>query len=43
MPTVQQVTLPSRTLNNAEEVKIWLAEVEAALLEQVANGPVIPR
>jgi hypothetical protein len=43
MPTVQQVTLPSRTLNDVEEVKIWLAEVEAVLFEQVANGPVIPR
>jgi hypothetical protein len=42
MPTVKRVPLPSRTLNSAEEVKTWLGEAEAALLMQLANGPVIP-
>jgi hypothetical protein len=42
MPTVKRVSLPSRTLNSAEEVKVWLAEAEAALLNQLADGPVIP-
>lgn len=42
MPTVKRVNLPSRTLNSADEVKAWLAEAEAALLKQLANGPVIP-
>lgn len=42
MPTVKRVNLPSRTLNCADDVKAWLAEAEAALLKQLANGPVIP-
>lgn len=42
MPTVKRVSLPSRTLSSAEEVKVWLTEAEAALLKQLANGPVIP-
>lgn len=42
MPTVKRVALPTRTLNNPDEVKAWLAEAEAALLKQLATGPVIP-
>lgn len=42
MPTVKRVVLPTRTLNNADEVKAWLAEAEATLLKQLVNGPVIP-
>ena len=38
-PNVVQVKLPQRTLNDADEVKSWLAEVEQLLLTQVAKGP----
>lgn len=38
-PNVVQVKLPQRTLNDAEEVKAWLAEVEQLLLTQVVKGP----
>ncbi|OHV95317.1 hypothetical protein AKG95_19200 [Janthinobacterium lividum] len=39
-PNVIQVHLPKRTLNSAEEVKAWLSEVEALLLDKVQAGPV---
>jgi len=39
-PNVVQVSLPRRTLNSADEVKTWLAEVEKLLLEKVEKGPV---
>lgn len=39
-PNVVQVKLPQRTLNDAEEVKAWLAEVESLLLSKVQQGPV---
>ena len=38
-PNVIQVKLPQRTLNDAEEVKAWLAEVEQLMLTQVEKGP----
>jgi hypothetical protein len=39
-PNVVRVTLPKRTLNGAEEVEAWLAEVRALLLEKIEKGPV---
>ncbi len=39
-PNVVQVKLPKRTLNDTSEVKAWLAEVEATLLEQINKGPI---
>lgn len=39
-PDVVRVHLPKRTLNTTEEVKIWLAEVEALLLDRVQKGPI---
>jgi hypothetical protein len=39
-PNVVQVKLPRRTLNDQSEVKAWLAEVEATLLEQINKGPI---
>jgi hypothetical protein len=41
MPTVRGVTFLSRALNNAQEVKAWLAE--AALLKQLETGTGHPR
>ena len=38
-PNVVQVHLPKRTLNNEEEVRVWLEEVQAMLLEKVQKGP----
>ena len=38
-PNVVQVKLPQRTLNDVDEVRAWLAEVEQLLLAQVAKGP----
>lgn len=38
-PNVVQVKLPQRTLNDADEVRVWLTEVEQLLLTQVAKGP----
>ena len=40
MPTVTQVRLPARTLTNPAEVRAYVAEVEAYLLEKVKNGPI---
>ena len=42
MPTIRRVSLLSRPLNSAAEVKVWLTEAEAALLKQLEQGPVIP-
>lgn len=39
-PNVVQVKLPQRTLNDEQEVKAWLVEVEALLLGKVQQGPV---
>lgn len=39
-PTVVQVNLPRRTLNSPEEVKVWLAEAEAFLMDKVSKGPI---
>jgi hypothetical protein len=39
-PNVVRVTLPKRTLNGADEVEAWLAEVRTLLLEKIAKGPV---
>jgi len=39
-PNVVYVPLPKRTLNNDEELKAWLAEVEKLLAEKLKKGPV---
>ena len=39
-PNVIQVKLPQRTLNDADEVKTWLAEVESILMSRIEQGPV---
>lgn len=39
-PNVIQVAIPKRTINNAEELKVWLAEVEQLLAEKLKTGPV---
>jgi hypothetical protein len=39
-PNVVHVSLPKRTLNDAAELKDWLAEVEALLSEKLEDGPV---
>jgi hypothetical protein len=39
-PNVVHVLLPKRTLNNDAELKVWLAEVEQLLAEQIKQGPV---
>ncbi|MCP1574187.1 hypothetical protein J2S30_002566 [Herbaspirillum rubrisubalbicans] len=39
-PNVVHVTLPKRTLNDEEELKAWLAEVEALLNEKLKQGPI---
>ena len=39
-PNVVQVNLPRRTLNSPEEVKVWLAEAEALLMDKVSKGPI---
>jgi len=39
-PNVVYVPLPKRTLNNEPELKVWLAEVEQLLAEQLKKGPV---
>ena len=41
-PDVVRVHLPKRTLNTAEEVKVWVLEVETALLNRLQAGPAIP-
>jgi uncharacterized protein YigA (DUF484 family) len=40
-PKAVRVTLPSATIRNEEELRAWLAEVEAKLREQLGRGPVI--
>lgn len=39
-PNVVQVAIPRRTLNNAAELKAWLAEVEALVSAKLDQGPV---
>lgn len=39
-PNVVQVKLPQRTLNDSDEVRAWLVEVEQLLLSKVQAGPV---
>lgn len=39
-PDVLYVLLPKRTLSSDQELKIWLAEVEALLSEKLKKGPV---
>ena len=39
-PNVAHVTIPKRTLNNAAELQVWLAEVEQLLAEKLKSGPV---
>jgi hypothetical protein len=39
-PNAFHVKLPGRTINNAEELKQWLTEVEALVAEQLKKGPV---
>jgi hypothetical protein len=40
-PKAVRVALPSATLRNDEELRAWLAEVEAMVREQLDSGPVI--
>lgn len=42
-PKVQFVTIPQRTLNNADDVDAWVAETAQALKAALANGPVRPK
>jgi len=39
-PNVIQVSIPRRTLNDEIELKRWLVEVEALLVEKLRQGPV---
>lgn len=39
-PNVVHVTLPKRTLNDEEELKAWLVEVEALLNLKLKQGPI---
>ena len=39
-PNVVHVAIPKRTLNDAAELKVWLAEVEQLLAEKLKSGPV---
>ena len=39
-PNVVHVSLPKRTLNDEEELKAWLVEVEALLNAKIKQGPV---
>ena len=39
-PNVVQVSIPRRTLNDAAELKAWLAEVEALISDKLQTGPV---
>jgi hypothetical protein len=39
-PNVVHVSIPKRTLNNQDELKTWLAEVEQLLTDKLKNGPV---
>jgi len=39
-PNVVHVSLPKRTLNNAEELKVWLSEAEQLIGEKLKKGPV---
>lgn len=40
-PKTQRVSLSSGTLKTPEDVKAWLAETEAELLEKIKKGPVV--
>ncbi|WP_051256264.1 BREX system P-loop protein BrxC [Cystobacter fuscus] len=40
-PKAQPVTLPKATLHNETEVDRWVAEARAAILAQLADGPVV--
>lgn len=39
-PNVVHVTIPRRTINDTDELKAWLLEVEALLQEKLKQGPV---
>jgi hypothetical protein len=39
-PNVVHVAIPKRTLNDATELALWLAEVEQLLAEKLKHGPV---
>lgn len=39
-PNVVHVVIPRRTLNDAAELKAWLAEVESLIFEKLKGGPV---
>ena len=39
-PNVVHLSLPKRTLNNTEELKAWLADVEQLVAEKLKQGPV---
>ncbi len=40
-PNVVHLSLPRRTLNNAEELKTWLVDVERLVSEKLLQGPVV--
>jgi hypothetical protein len=39
-PQVTFVSVPRRTLKSAEEVQLWISEVQQQLIEKLKNGPV---
>lgn len=39
-PNVVHLSLPKRTLNNTEELKAWLADVEQLVADKLKQGPV---
>lgn len=39
-PNVVQVKLPKRTLNDPDDVRAWLREVESLLMNKVQQGPI---
>lgn len=40
-PKVQQIKLPHRTLKSEEDIKAWLTEVEAQMMNDIKNGPLV--
>jgi hypothetical protein len=37
---IAHLSLPKRTLNNTEELKAWLADVERLVADKLKQGPV---
>ncbi len=40
-PKVQRVNLPHRTLKTEDDIKAWLEEVEAKMMDDIQNGPLV--